>query len=507
MVGSAGADSWQRWLRQPGDSGGAPPPPTPRDDLEAWAGPARAITLPELLRHAVGHVPALARARLDIEIAEARIIQTQARDDWQLSGQLSAFRRSGGIISGQAVDRSLAIGGSADVARAFSTGGTLTLHGETQYNNTSFVDPTADGILGGANWQHELSATWNQPLLRGRGKFLFTVNEARARLARDAASIAKRAAVIDAVQALLAAYWDLVFAERQLAITRSSLELARERLRITQIGTDGGKVPRSELPAVQQIIATREEEVLGGELAVVDRSIAVRRAAGLAIQNGELALRVPADLAIRDNPFELGPLIERAYNESPELAQFAKQDAIAALDIEVTESGLLPRLDAALTIGSIGADRKAGTAIKNIASLDTWLIGGTVTFQHSLGQENVRGLATEQRATRKRIQVTADDVRAQLAQVMSRAVAQIELAKRRVALSERAIVLANQNIQIETDRFNLGKATNFDILNRQEELRQSELRKAQAMIDWHKAEIAVQALTGELLPSFGVAVD
>ena len=34
-----------------------------------------------------------------------------------------------------------------------------------------------------------------------------------------------------------------------------------------------------------------------------------------------------------------------------------------------------------------------------------------------------------------------------------------------------------------------------------------ELRKAQALIDWHKAETVVQALTGDLLPAFGITVD
>ena len=54
--------------------------------------------------------------------------------------------------------------------------------------------------------------------------------------------LSKRLAAIQAVQAVIAAYWDLVLAERQVAITRSSLELAKERLRITQIGA-GTRTP------------------------------------------------------------------------------------------------------------------------------------------------------------------------------------------------------------------------------------------------------------------------
>ena len=90
---------------------------------------------------------------------------------------------------------------------------------------------------------------------------------------------------------------------------------------------------------------------------------------------------------------------------------------------------------------------------------------------------------------------------------MIRALSLNELAKRRVVLSQRAIDLAVENIRIETDRFNLGKSTNFDVLNRLEEQRQAELRKAQALIDWHKAETVVQTLTGDLLPAFGLTVD
>src|SRR6185503_4098949 len=98
------------------------------------------------------------------------------------------------------------------------------------------------------------------------------------------------------------------------------------------------KVPRSEIPAVQQIIATREEDVLNGELGVLDRSIALRRAAGMPIGKGELGLRVDTDLATRDTSLDLGQLTERAFAASPELAQLAKQDASVVIDIAVTEN-------------------------------------------------------------------------------------------------------------------------------------------------------------------------
>lgn len=507
---AADADLLARALAAGEQTGGAaappqqPPPQPPPDDLTAWAGPARPTALPALLQHAVQHAPTLASARIEIAIAEARILQTQGRDDWQLAARLTV-NSSQSYFSGISFDRSTLARLDVDVSRALPTGGTVTLHAGSEYSRSPSFDPRVTDTV--ENWADEVTATIVQPLLRGRGRFLYDASERRATLSRDAAVLGRRLAAIETVQAVIAAYWDLVLAERQVAITRSSLELANERLRITQIGVDGGKVPRSEIPAVQQIIATREEDVLNGELAVLDRSIALRRATGLPIGEGELGLRVGAELAVRDEAWDLGDVTERAFAASPELAQLAKQDAATRLDIEVTENGLLPQLDAALTLGPTGQDPKFGTAWKNLVTFKSLQIGGSLTFQHAFGQESVRGLAREQRELRRRLEVTAFDVRAQIAQAMARAVAQAELARRRVALSQRAIELATENIKVETDRFNLGKSTNFDVLNRQEELRQAELRKAGAMIDWHKAEAVVQALTGDILPAYGIAVE
>jgi len=247
--------------------------------------------------------------------------------------------------------------------------------------------------------------------------------------------------------------------------------------------------------------------VLQGELGVLNSSITLRRATGMPIGAGELGLRVATDLDTQDEPLDLGKLVERAYAASPELAELAKQDDSATIDIAVTENGLLPQLDAALSFGPTGTATTFGQSWQNLVELKTISIGGTLTFSRSLEQHDVRGRIREQREARRKLAVNALDLRAQIAQTMTRAVAQLELARRRVTLSQRAIDLANENIKIETDRFNLGKSTNFDVLNRQEDLRQAELRKTQALIDWHKAETVIQALTGDVLPMYGIALD
>jgi outer membrane protein TolC len=492
----AHADLTSRALSAADESGGS----AANNSLLSWAGTPKQTSLPDLLQIAIRLAPSLQSAKLDIEIAEAQIQQTWARRDWLLRAQASGSWTQSGLVAGVTVGSSTRFAATADISRMIPTGGTVGLHVGTSYQKTD------SSVFDSENWSDQLSIELTQPLLRGRGRYLYDANEARARLGRDAAILQRRLEALQTVQVIVSAYWDLVLAQRQIAITQASLDLARERLRITEIGASGGKIAPAEIP-VQQIIATREEEVLGGELAVLDRSISLRRSVGMPIEAGDIGLRVATELDTQDQGWTLASLLEKAYAASPELATLAKQEAGATIEIEVTENGLLPQLDLALSFGPTGTDGNFGTAAANTFKFSELAASGSLTFTQSLNRDDVRGRSRELRLGRDKLRVNAIDVKSQIAQTLARAVAQIELAKRRVVLSQRAIDLANENIRIETDRFNLGKSTNFDVLNRQEELRQAELRKAQALIDWHKAETVVMTLTADLLPAFGITVE
>lgn len=491
----------------PGGTGsGSAAPATPSEqanDLRSWAGDAKPITLPELLKLAIQQAPALASAKLDIAVAEAQIAETWSRRDWRVGGQVQVNASGASTVSGFELGDSKQVFIEADVGRMLPTGGTIGLRVDTQYQHTdkSGVVPES------TSWTTDISGTINQPLLKGFGSDLYNAQERRATLSRDVAVLGRRLAALNTIEAVVSAYWDLVLAEQQVAITEQSLALARERLRVTEIQVKGGKVADAEVPAVQQIIATREEDVLNGELAVLDRSIALRRAVGMPIGAGEMGLRVAIDLGAKDSKLDLADLVQRTYNSSPELAQLERQDKSSTIDIEVNDNGLLPQLDLALQAGPRGQDSSFANSAKDTVEFKSYLVAGTLTFSQTLHKYDVKYRSRELRALREKIRVNATDIRAQLAQGMAQAVAQIEVAKRRLVLSERAIELAKANIRIETDRFNLGRSTNFDVLNRLEEQRQAELRRAQSLIDWHKAETVVQTLTGDLLPAFGVSVD
>ncbi len=474
------------------------------DDLVAWAGQPKPTTLPELLQLAVRQAPALQSARLDIAVAEAQV----ARD---LGAPRLDGRRPGHLrqVGQHGVQRHRAPGHHAGdrqrrpVARA-ADGRHDRPALDTNYNQT---DASAF-INASTYWTSDVSGSIPQPLLKGYGSTLYDAQERRATLSRDAAVLARRLAALNTVQAVISAYWDLVLAERQVAITEQSLALARERLRVTEIQVKGGKVADAEVPAVQQIIATREEDVLNGELLVLDRSIALRRAVGMPIGAGDLGLRVTTELEARDQKLDLAALVERAYDASPELAQLAKQDKSSTIDIEVTENGLLPQLDLALSIGPRGTDTTFHDAVKDMAEFKAYQVNGSLTFSRSLHQYDVRCRSRELRATREKLR--GHRVRRPRPARRRRWPSRSHRSSSPSGASCSASARSSSRTRTSASRptgSTSASSTNFDVLNRLEEQRQAELRKAQALIDWHKAETVVQTLTGDLLPAFGITVD
>ena len=488
-----------------GPPGATPSKATPADpdDVVSWAGEPTPITLPELLQLAIRQAPALQNAKLDIAVAEAQIAETWARHDWTVQAQGTFSHTGAAIFSGIPISSTTNYGVTGDIFRLLPTGGTVDLHVASQYTDTGINIP---GVNASAYWNDIVSGSITQPLMKNRGSDYYNAMERKADLSHDSAVLARRLAALQTIQGVISDYWDLVLAERQVAITEESLAVAKERLRVTQVEVSSGRSAQSEIPAVEQTIATTAEQVLVGELAVLDASFALRRAVGMPVGPGELGLRVATDLEPHDTQLDLGQLLQRTFDASPELAELAKQDASAGIDIYVNDNGLLPQLDLALSIGQNVTDGSFGATAKDLVTVDAYQVSGSLTYSQSLHHYDVRYRSNELHNARQKIRVNAVDVRNQLSQAMAHSVAAIQLAKRRIVLDDQAVALAKDNVRIETDRFNVGRSTNFDVMLRLEDERQAELRKVQAQIDWHKAETMMLMLTGDLLPAYGVSV-
>ena len=460
------------------------------------------ISLGETLEVAVRQSPTLADAEIDVDVADARLGASLGGEDWLLAARLSFLinrdeAESGNITGTDKIDRYAA---ETTLSKLLKTGGTVGVRANGSYQSSFFEQFDAENVT----YETAIEAFVNQPLLRGRGEAIARQQARTAKTELTAAEMSKRAAAQALVRDVIDSYWQLALAHRALAIRQSSLELARERRRLTDASVSAGQVARTELDAVDQIIATRQEEILAAELVISERAIELRRRAGLEIGAGAIDLEPTAELVAPERTLDANAIIEQAFAASPELKILEARGEGARIQVEVAENGLLPRLDISLQGGPIGTDSTASGSVSNLVRFKGYQVSGALDFSYELGKTGATGNSRAARAGLRAITVSVRDIKAQLSVAAVRAVKQAENAAARIAISKQVIALAEKNVKAEQARFELGRTTNFDILERQEELKQANLRLAQATADYLRALNVIDELSGALLERSGI---
>lgn len=474
--------------------------PPARADEAAAPGP-QPMPLGEVLQVAIRQNPSLELAAIDVDIADAAVMRASGIDDWVLNGDLTLNRFHttadvGGMSTSANYD-SLDVSGS--ISRSLSTGGSFSVSVNSSHDTTPF------SVTSG-QWTQSILANVTQPLLQGRGKRIARAAVRRSRVDLDAATLSRRSQAVSVLSDVINAYYELAYAKRSLEIQQASLELAVERLRITQASIKAGATAPSEATAVEQTIASREQGVANAELAVTTRSLALRRMVGLEIGPGNIDLATAAPLSAAPASLDLKSLLDSAYANSPEIAVLAKRAEGATIDVEVADDGVMTRLDAALRAGPTGVAEGFGGAALDMVKFSGYVVRGELTVEHTLGNRAARAGARSARSRVTQAKINIADAKLQVASAMATAIAQANTAAKRIELSRHEVDLAEKNIAAEQSRFDLGRSTNFDIAQRQDELRQAQLGYARANVDYLLAQISIDSITGDLLEKYGVTL-
>lgn len=467
------------------------------------------LRLSDVVAVAVRQSPELARARIDVDAAQAQLVRAQGSEDTHLGAQARTdITRAAPTDSFGDTELDTA---SASASRALPTGGTLsvTAFGQRDNRATVVVDPSTNKANAQvvSRYLAGLSLGLVQPLLRGAGADAFEAPIRQAERQRDAAALTAEARARDLLVSLAQAYWQVAFAWRQLEVRKVSLDLAQQQLAYTEGAIRAEKVPRSEALAVQQAIATRKQDVIAGEQELYDRSLALRQLAGLEIGPDAIAVRTePLPTKIEAADPGLDAVVRDAYAHSAALAALAASRRAAEIAAAAADNAALSRLDLSVGAGPVGANSTPGGALSSVFSHPGLEIAAQLTADHAIEQRTERGGQAAARAAVLSARVAERDAQAKLAVRATRAVQRARAALASIALGDQAIGLAEQNVAAEQKRFELGKSTNFDVLRRQDELEQARLRQASAVADYLAASTDLDGLSGAILARYRIVM-
>jgi len=460
----------------------------------------RPIDLRTAIATALGQNATMLGEAVDVEIAAADADALVGLDDPVLEASASGTIRETEPVDGPFFQETSldALALSVGVWKPLSTGGRigLTVRDELARSTVRIESGAMDFDIATTIHGPRAEVVFVQPLLAGRGKRTAHAARRQAYAERDA-QVAER----DRAQAVLihdvtTTYWELAYADREVAIEDAALALARAQLEVTQARAEVGKGGELEALAVEQAIAAHEAARLAAQQRAREKALELRVL--MAAEDGDpraFSASEPLDGAAP--AIATDDALDRAIAFSPDLHVIDEHTRAAEVGRDVAARELSPRLDLVLRGGPSGNADSFGDAWSQLGTFGSFQAAATLTFSMPLGNHTAEARLSAAKLRETRLGHAHDEVRGELTAAVQRALDALELSAQRITAAAKAVDLARRNVDLERDRWQGGKGTNFDVLARQDQLATAEAALARAQADQRIAAAGLAYLTGD----------
>ena len=209
-------------------------------------------------------------------------------------------------------------------------------------------------------WDNTLAISVIQPLLNGRGKEATGAELLLAQTNTRVSRAAFRAQVAEVLLRVERAYWELVFAERDLEVKISSLGLAEEQLGRTMVQVEVGVIAPVEATQAEVQVAARETDLILARNRLANARDTVRALLRAdTLPNGwDTELRPTDAPVVEVTQLDTAALVQAALANRAEIAGADATGEARTVEVNATHNGLQPRVDllAQLSTNGIGGD-------------------------------------------------------------------------------------------------------------------------------------------------------
>ncbi len=408
---------------------------------------------------------------------------------------------------------------SAQVTQLAPTGGRYSLGfgaNRTSTNSTFFfVNPA---------YTSGLTFSFSQPLLRNFGRDTTTWLIRTARNSRDASYQNFVRSVQGTVNGVEQAYWDLVYALRNLEVQREARTLSADLNRITRIKIDVGSLAPIDIVQTEVGIATAEQQIIIAEGLIGDSQDRLKRLLNLDPAKWAVPI-VPTDEVRAEQPtVSVEEGMRLALSRRPEIIAAAYNVDSDRIRYEYWRNQTKPALD---LVGSYGNTGIGGTTtirddMGNVISRTTgnfsdafgqvfdrdfknWSVG--VRFSYPILNRRAKGqrgaaLYTWE-ANKAGLTALEQDV---LVEVRA-AARDIDTAARSIVAAQKSRELAERNLDAERKKFENGMTTSFQVLEITSDLSLARVNELQALAIYRKALSAYHYATADILDWKGIRIE
>lgn len=378
-----------------------------------------------------------------------------------------------------------------------------------------------------------------QHLLQGFGFLPNTRLIQIAKNDREITDVAFRLQVITTVDQIENLYWNLVYAYENVKVQQQALAFAQKTLSDNQKQVQIGSLAPIEVVRAQNTVASDQQNLVQAQTNLDLQQLLMKNALSRTLQDSRLASAevIPTTTMALPKQEPVVPtedLINEAMQHRAELAQSRIDLHNRDISERALKNALRPTLDAYAYYGGsgLGGSQNPGYICATPGGASSGFCGGfapipSISYSSTLNQLvnssapdkgagltlsipirnrqaqalQVRG-ELEYRQAQMRLQQIENQVRIEVRN------AQFTVTQNHASVqaAQAAVALAQQSLEAEQKKYNLGASTSTNVLNYQSQLAAAQSQLVSAEAAYEKAEVELDRATGLLLEHAGVVM-
>jgi outer membrane protein TolC len=485
--------------------------------LSQEAGPTVNLTEEEAVTRAIDRNLTLVSERITPQTWDFTLAATRAAYAPTLNSSLSnqnANTPTSSVFEGGVRTTSNNQAWSAGVSKQmWRGGGSYSVNWTNSRNETSSTNSTCNPCFNSG-----IQASFNQPLLRN-----FRIDNTRASILTN--EISQEIALLDlgAQQVTILAqvrnaYWELVYAREAVEAARRSLELATKLVGDNRARVEIGTMAPIDVVQAQAEEASRRQQLVTAQATLRNNELALKQ---LIVDGTDddlwRATIVPVDRpTVTAQPIDLEAAVSNALRQRTDVVTTRKNLESSDITLRAMENQTLPQLD---VIGSLNLAGRAGVsvplrdpitgniitppaggyfdALQSVGAFDspTWNV--RLQFSYPIGTSAQEANVARQRLIRQQTEASLKATELSIATEVTAAALAVRNSLEAMQASTVSRELAEQRLEAVQSKFDVGMATNFEVVQAQRDLndaRNSELRQQlnyqRALVDFQRVQIS-----------------
>jgi outer membrane protein len=485
-------------------------------------------------------------SRYAYPLADASLLSAQASNGAGVSYDPAITSNINWARSAQIQTNSVTAGGQSvnvgdiqtrnfGVVQGFPTGGTATLG----FNNNSTTTNNTNAIFL-PSYNSGLSLQATQPLLQGFG---WAYNTRNIRVAKNNIRVTDyqfEQQLNTTLNTVISTYWNLVSSALAVDVAQQTLDEANRLLSDNKKQLDIGTMAPLDVLQAQQQVSTSETNLITAQTAVEQLEVSLKNLIsrnGLANASLSAVHIIPTDRITVPAVEPIQPVqdvVARALDHRPELAQQRLQVENSKINLSGAHNALLPQLNVVGNVSNPGAggitnttpqiNPLTGQVIPRILP-NPDLIGGygnilrqvfgVPTINYQIGfQLNIplRNRSAQAAYIQQDLQLRQSElgVQKEVNQIrmdVQNALIAVKNARARYQSAATASAVAQQVLDAEQKKYELGASTSYAVVQHQVDLANARSAEVSAVSAYAQAKLQLDQATGTILENNNVIID